>query len=228
MHKLISNIISNLKGEEFILDHNISLFYIINILLEKFLALLTGVIRFRKVCYISFSSSFKSKKLFKFGRNLNIGKNVYIDALSKNGVILGDNVSFQKYVSIECTGSIKNIGYGLEVGCNVGIGSNSFLGCAGGIKIGNDTIIGNYVSFHSESHNFRDPLKVIRLQGVNRQGISVGNNCWIGAKATILDGARIGENSIVAAGSVVLSGEYPDNVLIAGNPAKVKKNLYDT
>ena len=66
----------------------------------------------------------------------------------------------------------------------------------------------------------------IRLQGVNHQGIKIGNNVWIGAKATFLDGSVVGNNSIVAAGAVV-RGIFPDNVIIGGVPAKIIKKIYD-
>lgn len=97
------------------------------------------------------------------------------------------------------------------------------MGCAGGIEIGDDTIIGNYVSFHSENHNFQVRDIPIRLQGVNRKGIKIGQNCWIGAKATILDGTQIGNGCVIAAGAVV-SGIFPDNVVIGGVPARIIKN----
>ena len=52
--------------------------------------------------------------------------------------------------------------------------------------------------------------------------ITIGNNCWIGAKVTILDGTKIGNGCIVAAGAVV-KGIFPDNVIIGGVPAKILK-----
>ena len=55
--------------------------------------------------------------------------------------------------------------------------------------------------------------------------IKIGNHVWIGTSAIILKGSVIRENSIVAAGAIV-SGEFPPNSVIAGNPAKVvKKNV---
>ena len=53
--------------------------------------------------------------------------------------------------------------------------------------------------------------------------ITIGDNVWVGANVTILKGANIGADSIVATGAVVLKGEYPTNCLLAGNPAKVVK-----
>jgi acetyltransferase-like isoleucine patch superfamily enzyme len=55
--------------------------------------------------------------------------------------------------------------------------------------------------------------------------IVIGDNVWIGTRVLILKGARIGSNSVIAAGAVVVAGEYPPNSLIAGNPARVVKQL---
>ena len=104
----------------------------------------------------------------------------------------------------------------------MGLGAHGFFGCAGGIEIGDDCILGNFVSMHSENHNF-DSLDIpIRAQGVTRQGIVIGRDCWIGAKAIILDGTRIGEGCVVAAGAVV-RGCIPAYSVIGGVPARILK-----
>ena len=59
---------------------------------------------------------------------------------------------------------------------------------------------------------------------VGKKEIKTGNNVWIGWNCTILKGVEIGNDCIVAAGSVVLAGSYPNGSLIAGNPAKVIKS----
>ena len=88
------------------------------------------------------------------------------------------------------------------------------------MTIGDDTITGAYLSIHPENHNFDDISSAIRLQGVTRKGISIGKNCWIGAKVTILDGANIGDGCVIAAGAVV-NQSFSDNQIIGGIPAKV-------
>lgn len=54
--------------------------------------------------------------------------------------------------------------------------------------------------------------------------IRIGDNVWVGAGVIVLPGCRIGNNSVIAAGSVVCS-DIPDNCMAAGVPAKVKKRL---
>lgn len=63
------------------------------------------------------------------------------------------------------------------------------------------------------------------FDNVKKAEIVIGDNVWIGWNSTILKGVVIGKNSIVGAGSVVLAGNYPPNTVIAGNPARVVKNL---
>ncbi len=225
MHKLISNLISKLRGESFILDTNIPISYIFNILCAKFIALLYGILSMHRLkCFVSPSAQIKCASKIKTKGLLIIGKGSIIDALSCNGIVFGKSVSIGKYTSIECTGSLKHIGKGFKVGDNVGLGDKCHYGCAGGIEIGDNTIIGIYVTMHSENHNFSDINKPIRDQGVSHKGIVIGKNCWIGAKATILDGSLIGDGCVVAAGAVV-SGTFPNNSIIGGVPAKIIKMI---
>ena len=104
----------------------------------------------------------------------------------------------------------------------VGIGPYASLGGAGGLTIGDECIIGPYLSCHPENHNFADLDSSIRFQGVSREGIEIGKNCWIGAKVTILDGVKIGDNCVVAAGAVVTKS-VSANMVLGGVPAKILK-----
>ena len=163
------------------------------------------------------------RKLF-VGKNVRIGKNVSIDALSKEGIRFADNVKIGDYSQIIGTGSIKNMGIGLKVGKNSSFSEYSLFGSAGGITIGDNVIAGQNVRFHAENHNYSDLNKLIVEQGVSRKGISVGHNCWIGAGAVFLDGSSIGSGCVVAANSVITKN-FPDNVIVAGVPAKIIKMI---
>ncbi|MFA6290966.1 MAG: acyltransferase [Victivallales bacterium] len=224
---LLDKLMSRIKNSDFELDKRIPASYLFGFFLAKSIALARGTLLFhRRIrAFVSPGTKLKCKKMIRFGNNLCIDRGCYIDALSEEGITFGRNVSIGKSTHIECTGSLRNLGKGLHVGDNVGLGSCGFFGCAGGISIGDDTLFGNYVSLHAENHNYKDSRLPIRQQGVNRKGIKVGSNCWIGAKATILDGADIGNGSIVAAGAVVLCGTYPPDTILAGVPAKPVKEI---
>lgn len=225
MIKLINRIISKLKNESFTIAAQIPTAYLFRLFLGKLRNMIYGFLIFRRrsYCFIHPSSVVKCRNKIRFGKNLSIDRWSYIDALSTDGLSLGDNVSIGKFTTIECTGSLNYLGKGLKIGNNVGLGTRGHYGCAGGVEIGNDTIIGNYVSFHSENHIYNDLNIPIRKQGVNHQGIKIGNNCWIGAKVTFLDGSIIGNGCVVAAGAIV-RGEFADNSVLGGIPAKIIKS----
>ncbi len=155
-----------------------------------------------------------------WGRFLKLGNHVHISALGKHGVSFGNNVGIGAYSRVVISTSLDNLGEFIKIGNNVGIGEFAYLGGAGGLEIGDDCIIGQYLSCHPENHNYVNPFALYRFQGVSRKGIKIGNNCWIGSKVTILDGVTIGDNCIIAAGSVVTKS-IPANNIIGGVPAKV-------
>lgn len=220
--KRLNKIISTWKGYDYRIDKRIPSGYLFTLLFTRSFMLIRGRwsgIKNNGLLFISSKATIKAKKKMKVGRSVTIEREVYIDALSEDGIVFGDNVSVGRHTKIEGTGSLQFIGKGMIVGDNVGLGTDCFYGCAGGIIIGDDTIIGNYVSLHSENHVFDDINRLIQLQGVTHQGISIGKNCWIGAKATILDGAVIEDGCVIAAGAVVTAGVYRVNGIYGGVPA---------
>ncbi len=164
----------------------------------------------------------KSKSRVSLGKAVYIGDYVEINALSRSGVTMGNNVSVHKFTIIDCTGVLRNLGEGLVIGDNVGISQNCFIQVRGKVSIGNHVLFGPGVTVISENHIFKDPETPISMQGEERNGVIIENGAWIGAKAVILDGVTIGENSIVAAGSIV-NKDVPAFAIVAGVPAKVIK-----
>lgn len=79
-------------------------------------------------------------------------------------------------------------------------------------------MIGPQVTLLTANHDFNDHNTLIC------KPIHIKENAWIGARATILPGITIGENSVVAGGSVVTKDVEP-NVIVGGNPAKVLKRI---
>lgn len=155
-----------------------------------------------------------------YGSGVRIGRNVSIQAYGQEGLTLGHYAWIGSHSMLKVSFSWNDPGQFIRIGNHVGIGEYAHLGGAGGLEIGDDCIIGPYFSCHPENHNFGDMRNVIREQGVNRKGILIGKNCWIGAKVTVLDGVVIGDNCVIAAGAVVTKS-MPSNAVIGGVPAKV-------
>jgi acetyltransferase-like isoleucine patch superfamily enzyme len=165
---------------------------------------------------------FNSPKI-TFGKFLKLGDYVFISALGKEGISIGNNVGIGAYSQVIVSTSFNNLGQYIKIGNNVGLGEFAYLGGAGGLEIGDDCIIGQYLSCHPENHVARDLNIPIRFQGVTRKGIKIGKNCWVGSKVTVLDGVEVGDGCIIAAGAV-LTKSFPSNVVIGGVPAKIIKN----
>ncbi|WP_312296814.1 DapH/DapD/GlmU-related protein [Chryseobacterium sp.] len=113
-----------------------------------------------------------------------------------------------------------NYGKHLNIGKNVFINFDCTFLALGGITIEDDVLIGPKVSLITENH----PLEPQHRKGLIGKSILIKRNAWIGASATILPGVTIGENAVVAAGAVV-SKDVPDNVVVAGIPAKIIKKI---
>lgn len=90
------------------------------------------------------------------------------------------------------------------------------------ISIGKNTTISADVILLTHDYSISKGLKLIEAQESGRflKPISVGENCFIGMRTIVLPGTLIGDNVIIGAGSVV-KGKIPDNVVVAGNPAKI-------
>lgn len=109
----------------------------------------------------------------------------------------------------------------IEIGRKVYINAGCVFLDNASITIGDNSLIGPNVTLSTASHPC-DPAH--RNDGVISAPISIGKNVWLGAGVVVLPGVHIGNNSVIAANSVVKSS-VPENVLFAGSPAVFKRNL---
>lgn len=163
-----------------------------------------------RVTYINLP--YCQQKTFTSGKGIvNIGENC------KFGYKMG---GFNKNGYIELQARYKNSF--IKIGNNVATNNNLFICAANRIEIDENTRIGQNVSIMDfEAHGIKpDERNKLGVVG----NVMIRKNVWIGNNVTILKNSDIGENSIVAAGAVV-SGVFPENVIIGGVPAKVIKAI---
>jgi len=108
-----------------------------------------------------------------------------------------------------------------RIGRNVFVNQNCTFYDLGGLDIGDDVMIGPNVSLITSGHPI-EPSQ--RHSAVVAKPIVIEKNVWIAAGAMIIGGVTIGENAVVAAGSVVTK-DVPPNTLVGGNPARVIRSI---
>src|ERR1700733_3394487 len=110
-----------------------------------------------------------------------------------------------------------------RIGRNVFVNQNCTFYDLGGLDIADDVMIGPNVSLITAGH----PLEPSQRRSTTiGKPIVIERNVWIAAGATIIGGVTVGENSVVAAGSVITK-DVPPNTLVGGNPARVIRSIAD-
>ena len=152
----------------------------------------------------------------KKGAQLNIGENCTIKSSFLSNLI---GLS-QRTIIVTRTEEAK-----IEIGNNVGI-SAATIYARKGIFIGDNTLIGaNVKIIDNDFHPIEVEASNLDVkEKIGTREVFIGRDCFIGCNSLVLKGSKIGDGSVVGAGSIV-AGEFPSNCIIAGNPARLIKQL---
>ncbi len=112
----------------------------------------------------------------------------------------------------------------ISLGEYVTFGVDNFIQAAGGLTIGDYSLLGPGVKVWTTNHVFADPDTIIREQGAEYRAVTIGRDVWVGSNAFIMPGTELGDGCIVSAGSVVGAKCYPAYSILMGNPARVIGN----
>ena len=159
--------------------------------------------------YIQAGCEFLGANRIELGGAVKILRDVRINISSNSLLRLESNVCLDRGVDINTAGE----------DCVIEIGNGSFLGpyvCMAGpghIKIGKGCMIASQSGLYANNH---------RADGLSREGIEIGDNCWLGTGVKVLDGVKIGRGCVIGAGAVVTKDIPPMSVAV-GVPAKVIK-----
>lgn len=179
---------------------------------------------------------YKGKKSFLNGALLGINFQNSVNKLTNTGnkinVTIGDNCTCG--ADVFCTKEGK-----IQIGDNCWIGFGTKIRASKSIVIGNNCAISTEVLIQDNNshpisktqrreqylnYNSRQGIDLWNDETVEQANIIIGDDVWIGFRAMILKGVTLGNGSIVAAGAVVTKS-VPENCIVAGNPAKVVKEI---
>jgi acetyltransferase-like isoleucine patch superfamily enzyme len=150
-------------------------------------------------------ASGSNPRLIQRGASIRFPQNVFIS----KGVSIGRKCQ----ISSEFNDSV------LRIGENSAIDKGCLLDFSGDLSIGSNVTISEHVMIETHSHGLFPKSKPLKKPLLIESGV------WIGSRVIVLPGVgRIGFNSVVGAGSIVTKS-IPDNVVVAGNPAKIIKEL---
>ncbi len=128
----------------------------------------------------------------------------------------GKNIRIRDGVTIKYPSDI-------EIGDNCYIGEGCYLVGKGGLKIGNNFLMGAGSKVITSNHNFDDLDVPINQQGLTFNEIEIGDNVWLGFDVKVFGGSTIGNDSIVGANSLVNKKFLEKGAVLVGIPAKVIK-----
>jgi acetyltransferase-like isoleucine patch superfamily enzyme len=184
-------------------------------ILRKFNSVLTILAsKLRVASFYIFKILFN--KNIEIQTGLIIGKQGYLRATDGGQIKIGKRVSVGNNVRIEAKGGH------IDIGDDVFIGDGCIFVSQANIKIGSSCQIAEYVVIRDQDHSFS--TRPIKDAGFKTESIEIGEDVWIGAKATITKGSTIGNGSVIGAHALV-RGSIQDFSLAVGIPAKVQKQI---
>lgn len=170
--------------------------------------ILKGLKQYGNNIRIMFPITFHGLEYISIGDNFNVGSRLRIEAYSEH---LGNHYTPE-----------------LVIGNDVSIGYDCHIGCVNKVLIGNNVLMASkiFITDHFHGDTSSDSLKLPpNLRKVISKGsVIIEDNVWIGEGVSIMPNVTIGKNSIIGANSVITKN-IPKNSVVAGNPARVIKNL---
>jgi acetyltransferase-like isoleucine patch superfamily enzyme len=165
----------------------------------------------------------------RFANHITLARGVYLDQgvylhACPNGIQIRENTIIMHGAVLHVY-NFRNLPHaGISIGRESLVGEYSVIRGQGGVTIGDRVYTSPFTQILAVSHVFSDPDRPFIEQGITAKGISIEDDVWIGSSAIILDGVRIGQGSVVAAGAVVTK-DVPAHVVVSGIPAKVVKSI---
>ncbi len=182
----------------------------------------------RSICYphlfakcgsrlaIGSGGTLRGTNRISLGKKIILDDQVVLDAKgSESAIHLEDYVTVGRGTIIVAKNAQIEIAEGVNISSSCRIASESK------ISIGKSTLIAAYVYIGPGNHALDENGQVLNDQPMEiKGGVEIGNNVWIGTRATIMDGVKIGDGAVVGAHSLVKT-DVPANSIAVGTPARI-------
>ncbi|MGQ0604429.1 MAG: acyltransferase [Anaerolineales bacterium] len=189
---------------------------------------LRGVL-YRLILKMEGLAAIENNVRLRFADQIRLGHGVYLDQgvylhATPSGIRLGAN-TIVMHGAVLHVYNFRNMPHaGITIGRDSLIGEYTVIRGQGGVHIGDRVYTSPFTQIIAVNHVFDDRTKPFVEQGITAEGIVIEDDVWLGANVVVVDGVRIGQGAVIAAGAVVTK-DVPPYTVVAGVPAKPIKTI---
>lgn len=165
----------------------------------------------------------------RFANYIRLSRGVFIDQgtylhACPGGIDVGEG-TIVMHGSVLHVYNFRNLPHaGIKIGQDSLIGEYTIIRGQGGVDIGDRVYTSPFTQIIAVNHVFDDPNQSFVDQGITAEGIVIEDDVWLGSGSIVTDGVHIGKGAVIAAGAVVTKDVLP-NTVVAGVPAKSVKDI---
>jgi acetyltransferase-like isoleucine patch superfamily enzyme len=184
---------------------------------------------YRLILHMDGMAAIESRVRLRFADHIRLGHGVYLDEgaylhACPRGIEIGPGTIVMHGAVLHVYNFRNMPQSGIKIGRDSLIGEYSVIRGQGGVQIGDRVYTSPFTQIIAVNHVFDDPDRPFVEQGITAEGIVIEDDVWLGAGAIITDGVRVGKGAVVAAGAVVTK-DVPPHTVVGGVPAKPIKTI---
>ena len=165
----------------------------------------------------------------RFADHIRLGRGSYLDSgtylhACPNGIEIGPRTIVMHGAVLHVYNFRQMPNSGIKIGQDSLIGEYTVIRGQGGVKIGDRVYTSPFTQIIAVNHIFSDPGRPFIEQGITAEGIVIEDDVWLGAGSVITDNVRIGKGAVVAAGAVVTK-DVEAHTVVAGVPARLIRKI---
>ena len=184
---------------------------------------------YRLMLHMDGLAAIESGVRLRFANHIRLGRGAYLDQgvyihACPQGVEIGAG-TLVMHGAVLHVYNFRDLPHaGIKIGQDSLIGEYTVIRGQGGVTIGDRVYTSPMTQLIAVNHNFDDPTRPFVEQGITAQGIVVEDDVWLGSGAIITDGVRVGQGAVIAAGAVVTKDVAPHTV-VGGVPARLIRQI---